>query len=355
MDAATANEDELALDAGPGGRAPQRTCIVTRAVAAPESLIRFVLDPEGVVVPDLRGRLPGRGAWVDARRETVAEAVRRRQFQRAFKGKAKAVPEDLADRVGAGLRADLRQALALANKAGCVVTGFGKVEAAIGGAPGLAALRRGGGTAAGLRAPEVAEELLRVAQVLPQAPQVAAVATKAPAQLADHSAASRAGTRLRLAAPRHPVALHRLSLLCLRRSVPGPQARLPSSRAPVLKTAGIRLLTPPPAVGRAPSLRHRRSKQTNPQRALNGTFISTVWKSEGKDRWRTGSLRGFLGLVVCARAELQNLETVEATPPHTYTPTHPHTPCITLPQSHPEFSRSSWFKNMFLLPTKVSL
>jgi predicted RNA-binding protein YlxR (DUF448 family) len=140
MDAATANEDELALDAGPGGRAPQRTCIVTRAVAAPESLIRFVLDPEGVVVPDLRGRLPGRGAWVDARRETVAEAVRRRQFQRAFKGKAKAVPEDLADRVGAGLRADLRQALALANKAGCVVTGFGKVEAAIGGEPGIAAL-----------------------------------------------------------------------------------------------------------------------------------------------------------------------------------------------------------------------
>lgn len=133
-------EDEPALDAGPGGRVPQRTCIVTRAVAAPDALIRFVLDPTGAVVPDLRARLPGRGAWVGARRETVAEAVRRRQFQRAFKGKAQAVPEDLADRVGAGLRADLRQALALANKAGCVVTGFGKVEAAIGGEAGIVAL-----------------------------------------------------------------------------------------------------------------------------------------------------------------------------------------------------------------------
>lgn len=134
--------EEPALDAGPGtGRkVPQRTCIVTRAVQAQEVMIRFVLGPDGAVVPDLRARLPGRGAWVTARRDTVAEAVKRRQFQRAFRGKAGAVPPDLPDRISSALRDDLRQAIALANKAGCIVAGFSKVESAIGSEPGVAAL-----------------------------------------------------------------------------------------------------------------------------------------------------------------------------------------------------------------------
>ncbi|GJD77606.1 RNA-binding protein [Methylobacterium gregans] len=140
--AVTDTGEELALDAGPvtGRKVPQRTCIVTRAVQAPEAMIRFVLGPDGAVVPDLRARLPGRGAWVTARRDTVAEAVKRRQFQRAFRGKAGAVPANLADRIAQALREDLRQAIALANKAGCVVAGFSKVESAIGAEPGVAAL-----------------------------------------------------------------------------------------------------------------------------------------------------------------------------------------------------------------------
>ena len=63
------------LDAGPGRRAPERTCIVTRVAQAPEAMIRFVRGPDGRVVPDLRARLPGRGAWVSARRDAVATAV----------------------------------------------------------------------------------------------------------------------------------------------------------------------------------------------------------------------------------------------------------------------------------------
>ena len=47
---------------------------------------------------------------------------------------------DLADRIAAGLRADLRQSLSLANKAGCVVAGFAKVESAIGDKAGVAAV-----------------------------------------------------------------------------------------------------------------------------------------------------------------------------------------------------------------------
>ncbi len=73
MDALDSGPDH----AGPGRRARERTCIVTRVAQAPEAMIRFVRGPDGTVVPDLRGKLPGRGAWVSAKRETVATAVRK--------------------------------------------------------------------------------------------------------------------------------------------------------------------------------------------------------------------------------------------------------------------------------------
>nr|WP_246179820.1 RNA-binding protein [Microvirga thermotolerans] len=117
---------------------PERTCIVTRAVRPPAELIRFVLGPDREVVPDLRHRLPGRGVWVGARQDLVEEAVRRRLFARAFKAEVK-VPESLPGDIREALRTDLRQSLSLANKAGAVVTGFHKVEAAIAEKP-LAAL-----------------------------------------------------------------------------------------------------------------------------------------------------------------------------------------------------------------------
>lgn len=142
-DASTEGEIEAPpLDRGPfrGRRAPERTCIVTRRVGPPSEMIRFVLSDEGVVTPDLKARLPGRGAWVGATRANVEAAVKRRQFNRAFRTDRAAAPADLAERVAEGLRTDLRQALALANKAGCVVSGFAKVEAEIGGRDGIAAL-----------------------------------------------------------------------------------------------------------------------------------------------------------------------------------------------------------------------
>ena len=144
MIAATDGETDLdpALDPGPGrGRqGVERTCIVTREAKAPAAMIRFVLSPEDRVVPDLRARLPGRGAWVSATREAVGMAVKRRLFRRAFKSERAEADPGLADRIAEALRTDLRQALALANKAGCVVAGFNKVEAEIGGRAGIAAL-----------------------------------------------------------------------------------------------------------------------------------------------------------------------------------------------------------------------
>ncbi len=64
---------------------PVRTCIVERARKERPFLLRFVLSPQDEVVPDIKGSLPGRGVWVTARKETVADAVKRRAFQRAFR------------------------------------------------------------------------------------------------------------------------------------------------------------------------------------------------------------------------------------------------------------------------------
>jgi hypothetical protein len=75
----------------------------------------------------LARRLPGRGVWVEARRETLAAAVRRKVFARSLQQQV-AVPEDLPDQVERLMTRRLAEAISLANKAGLLVTGFAKVE-----------------------------------------------------------------------------------------------------------------------------------------------------------------------------------------------------------------------------------
>jgi predicted RNA-binding protein YlxR (DUF448 family) len=104
----------------------ERTCIVTRTVRPVDDMIRFVLDPDGVVVPDLKRELPGRGVWVTAEAAQVGAAVSKNAFARGFKSAAKA-GSDLVDLVGGLLARRALQLLALANKAGLVRTGFFKV------------------------------------------------------------------------------------------------------------------------------------------------------------------------------------------------------------------------------------
>ena len=107
-----------------------RSCIVSRLAMPADRMMRFVLDPEGRVVPDLRRRLPGRGVWVTARREMLAAAERKKLFSRGFRAEAKVEP-GLADRVDRLLEDAALQSLSFARKAGEIVTGFAKVEAAI--------------------------------------------------------------------------------------------------------------------------------------------------------------------------------------------------------------------------------
>jgi hypothetical protein len=95
-----------------------------------DELFRFVVGPDGRLVPDLDRKLPGRGAWVTASRAVLARAVQSNVFTRVFQGKADAGPE-LVDLVERLLEKATLEALSLANKAGCVVTGFTRVETAL--------------------------------------------------------------------------------------------------------------------------------------------------------------------------------------------------------------------------------
>jgi predicted RNA-binding protein YlxR (DUF448 family) len=115
----------------PGRHAPtERTCVVTRQTLPVDALIRFVVAPDGTVVADLRRRLPGRGVWVTADAGHVATAERKGLLARAFDGPARVEP-GLADRVEGLLKAAAAAALSLARKAGTVVGGYSKVEAAL--------------------------------------------------------------------------------------------------------------------------------------------------------------------------------------------------------------------------------
>ena len=91
-------------------------------------LVRFVLGPDGALVPDLARKLPGRGVWVAATREAVEQAVKRDSFSRSLKTRCKA-PPGLPDLVQRLLEQRLLAGLGLAKKAGELISGFDKVEA----------------------------------------------------------------------------------------------------------------------------------------------------------------------------------------------------------------------------------
>jgi uncharacterized protein len=123
-------KEKEAADTRAKGRT--RMCAVTRAVLPESDLIRFVATPDGGVVADLKAKLPGRGIWVGATRQAVAEAVKRNVFSRGLK-QALRPPADLSDQVAARLKDQALGRLGLARKAGAILAGFTKVEAGISG------------------------------------------------------------------------------------------------------------------------------------------------------------------------------------------------------------------------------
>jgi len=108
-------------------KGPERRCIVTGTVGPKEALIRFVVGPSGELVPDIEGRLPGRGMWLSAKRDVVNTAVAKAYFAKAARRKLE-VPADLAERLESLLRRRCLDILGLARRAGEVVSGYDKVR-----------------------------------------------------------------------------------------------------------------------------------------------------------------------------------------------------------------------------------
>lgn len=106
---------------------PERRCISTGAVGPKQGLIRFVVGPGGDIVPDIAGKLPGRGIWVTADRAALDKAVAKGLFARAAR-RAVEVPGDLVALTEAALVRRVIGLISLARKAGDAVAGYEKVK-----------------------------------------------------------------------------------------------------------------------------------------------------------------------------------------------------------------------------------
>ena len=108
-------------------RDPIRRCLASGELRSKDELLRFVVDPDGALLFDLDGSLPGRGLWLLPRRDMIDKACARNLFARAAREPVK-VPADLADRVAQMLRRRGLDLLGLARRSGQLQTGFEKVR-----------------------------------------------------------------------------------------------------------------------------------------------------------------------------------------------------------------------------------
>jgi predicted RNA-binding protein YlxR (DUF448 family) len=128
-------EDTGPATAAEGRRVPatgaaetMRRCIVTRESKPISALLRFVQAPDGAIVPDIQGVLPGRGLWVTADRASVETAAAKGLFARAAGCSVRTDPR-LADVVEAQLLRRCLDLIGLSRRGGGAVSGFEKVRA----------------------------------------------------------------------------------------------------------------------------------------------------------------------------------------------------------------------------------
>jgi len=129
--AVTADADlEALVDTGTGRErtSPLRRCLVSRESLPKAQLIRFAADPDGKVLPDIDGKLPGHGFWVQAERKALEQACRRNLFAKAAK-QSLTVPADTLDLIELLLRRRCLDLIGLARRAGAAVAGFEKCRA----------------------------------------------------------------------------------------------------------------------------------------------------------------------------------------------------------------------------------
>jgi predicted RNA-binding protein YlxR (DUF448 family) len=160
------------LDSGPKNAVSgsERFCIVAREVKPVDEMLRFVVAPDGNVIPDLKRNLPGRGLWVTATRHALEEAIKRKAFGRGFKKEVR-LPAEFAVSTENLLERSALDALSIVGKAGQAISGFAKVEAAIAKQRIAALVHASDGAADGKRKIEAAahaqfgEEISRIVAV----------------------------------------------------------------------------------------------------------------------------------------------------------------------------------------------
>jgi len=114
----------------PGKDEIERRCALTHEVKPAAELIRFVVGPDDVLVPDTDAKAEGRGVWISLGARNVAEAVKKKAFAKSLKG-AVAVPDDLPALTQLRLEQRFVSSLQMARKAGQLLTGAMKVKAAL--------------------------------------------------------------------------------------------------------------------------------------------------------------------------------------------------------------------------------
>lgn len=117
-----------------GTHTPERKCILSGAHEPRDTLVRLALGPDGQILPDVRAKAPGRGAWIGVGRKTLEMAQAKGKLKgalsRAFKTGDLSIPADLAERIEAALRQAALDRLGLEARAGTLLTGSEKIEAA---------------------------------------------------------------------------------------------------------------------------------------------------------------------------------------------------------------------------------
>jgi predicted RNA-binding protein YlxR (DUF448 family) len=111
---------------------PERKCILSGEHGDRDNLIRLALSPDGDVLPDVRAKAPGRGAWIGVDRASLeaaqAKGKLRGALARAFKGSPLSIPGDLGERIEAALRQAALDRLGLEARAGTLLTGTDRIE-----------------------------------------------------------------------------------------------------------------------------------------------------------------------------------------------------------------------------------
>ncbi len=111
---------------------PERSCILSREHGSRDGLVRLALSPDGDVLPDVRAKAPGRGAWIGVSRAELETAMAKGRLKgalaRAFKGAALTIPADLPQLIEDALRRHALDRLGLEAKSGYVVIGGTAIE-----------------------------------------------------------------------------------------------------------------------------------------------------------------------------------------------------------------------------------